>query len=56
MSAVGHVMLGTMDVHHHWTKVRKSLKTKQTKKRFVFHILLFQKTANVGKLKKNFES
>uniref|UniRef100_A0A8C9FRU9 DUF4461 domain-containing protein n=1 Tax=Pavo cristatus TaxID=9049 RepID=A0A8C9FRU9_PAVCR len=22
MSATGHVMLGTMDVHHHWTKVR----------------------------------
>lgn len=28
MSAVGHVMLGTMDVHHHWTKVRKSFKAK----------------------------
>uniref|UniRef100_M3YN85 T cell activation inhibitor, mitochondrial n=1 Tax=Mustela putorius furo TaxID=9669 RepID=M3YN85_MUSPF len=27
MSAVGHVMLGTMDVHHHWTKVRKSFKS-----------------------------
>lgn len=49
MSAVGHVMLGTMDVHHHWTKVRKSLKAKQTnKKRFVFNILLFQKTANMS--------
>lgn len=33
MSAVGHVMLGTMDVHHHWTKVRKSLKAKQNKKK-----------------------
>lgn len=30
MSAVGHVMLGTMDVHHHWTKVRKSLKAKES--------------------------
>uniref|UniRef100_A0A8D0EIQ4 DUF4461 domain-containing protein n=1 Tax=Strix occidentalis caurina TaxID=311401 RepID=A0A8D0EIQ4_STROC len=23
MSAAGHIMLGTMDVHHHWTKVRR---------------------------------
>ncbi|XP_055136816.1 T-cell activation inhibitor, mitochondrial isoform X3 [Symphalangus syndactylus] len=25
MSAVGHVMLGTMDVHHHWTKLFERL-------------------------------
>ena len=25
MSALGHVMLGTMDVHHHWTRLFESL-------------------------------
>jgi len=27
MSAVGHVMLGTMDVHHHWTKTGEKQNT-----------------------------
>lgn len=56
MSAVGHVMLGTMDVHHHWTKVRKSLKAKQTNKDLSSTYFCFRKLLICQQTKKNFES
>uniref|UniRef100_A0A8D0BUU4 T cell activation inhibitor, mitochondrial n=1 Tax=Salvator merianae TaxID=96440 RepID=A0A8D0BUU4_SALMN len=35
MSATGHVMLGTMDVHHHWTKIFERLPSYSTLQRKV---------------------